>query len=129
MRVALVIERMDVTRGGRETSTAQVAGALHNRGCDVTILCQTAAWSGNGVKVEALGLRGRGRRAQMRNFVADVRAQIASGRFDIIHTMLPIPGANVYQPRGGTIPAQLDASQRRRSGLSRLTSRLANEFN
>lgn len=129
MKVALVIERMDLDRGGRETSTAQIATNLLHRGCEVTILCQSGSWSGNGVPIEALGVKGATRRAQMKNFIADVQRQIASGRFDIVHTMLPVPGANVYQPRGGTIPAQAAAGLRRRGRLGRAGSMLGRSLN
>jgi len=53
-----------------------------------------------------------GKAATLRNFVADVRD--AAGEFDVVHAMLPVPGADVYQPRGGSVPAQRAASLRRR---------------
>jgi len=112
MKIALVIERMDPSCGGREISTAQVAGGLARRGHDVTILCQSAKWSAEGVRVDALGRRGLLRVARRRNFVADVQRRIAAEAFDIVHAMLPVPGANVYQPRGGTVPGQIAGSAR-----------------
>lgn len=114
MKIALVIERMDVARGGRETSTAQMAAELARRGQDVTVVCQAGRMDRDGVKVRQLGRRGAMRLRRLRNFVADVQREIASGGYDVVHTTLPVPGANVYQPRGGTIPAQREASLRRR---------------
>jgi len=119
MRIALVIERMDVARGGRETSTAQIAAALAARGHEVSILCQDCTWSREGVAVRALGRRGLLRHQRLANFAADVQREAQSGAYDIVHTTLPVPGANVYQPRSGTMPAQLAASLRRRSRLTR----------
>ena len=124
MNVALVIERMDCSRGGRETSTAQIAACLARRGVRVTILCQSGSWRAEGVAVCELGRRGLTRRGRLRGFVADVQREIAGGEFDIVHAMLPVPGANVYQLRGGTIPAQRAASRRRRSAVLRCLSRL-----
>lgn len=118
MRIALVIERLDPSRGGRETSVAQLAGALMQRGHDVTVICQIAAWQCEGVTLRQLSVRGRMRITRLRNFVSDVQSAIADGGYDIVHTTLPVPGANVYQPRGGTIPGQQAASIRRRGPIA-----------
>ncbi len=107
---------MDAGKGGRETSTGQIAAHLAQSGHQVTLLCQAARWACEGVEVRELNRRGRGRVQRMRNFITDVEAEIAREPFDIVHSMLPIPSANVYQPRGGTIPGQV-AGARRRWGL------------
>lgn len=113
MRIALVIERMDLNRGGREISIAQMASSLSRRGHEVTILCQSGSWASDGVTVQQLGRRGLNKVQRLANFVRAVRDTIDGGRFDIVHATLPIPGANVYQPRGGTIPGQIAGSARR----------------
>ncbi len=115
MRVALVIERMDTSRGGKEKSTAQIASQLARRGCDVTILCQAGSWDGQDVRVTELHKRGILRFRALTNFARDVRRQIEVGNYDVVHSMLPIPGANVYQPRGGTVPGQREGGYRRKS--------------
>jgi len=112
MRIALVIERLDPSRGGRETSMAQIASVLAGRGHEVTVLCESAGWSGRGVRVVELGRRGPGRARRLRNFVADVQRAAADGRFDVVHASLPVPGAQVYQARSGTVPAQVAANSR-----------------
>lgn len=129
MKVALVIERLDPSRGGRETSTAQIAEGLARRGCQVTVLCQQGRWDAPGVAIEALGTRGLTRCARLANFAHDVQLAMAGGRFDVVHATLPIPGVDVYQPRGGTVPAQLVASLRRRSMIGRAIRRLAEPLN
>ncbi|MHC4561354.1 MAG: glycosyltransferase family 4 protein [Planctomycetota bacterium] len=129
MKVALIIERMDLARGGRETSTAQIATGLAGRGCDVTILCQQGPWEHEGVTIRPLGCKGLTRRTKLKNFVAVVAEKLAGGEFDIAHGMLPIPGINVYQPRGGTIPAQRLASLRRRDLIGRALSTVGEQFN
>ena len=40
MRVALVQETVDATRGGAETSTLEMAAALRDERCDVTIVAR-----------------------------------------------------------------------------------------
>jgi len=129
VRIALVIETMDTSRGGRETSTAQIASALVRRGHQVAILCRRGSWRGEGVEVVALGRRGLTRAGRLRNFVADVQRAIQDGRYDVVHAMLPVPGADVYQPRGGTVPAQLEASLRRRWLLGRWAVKLTEPLN
>jgi UDP-glucose:(heptosyl)LPS alpha-1,3-glucosyltransferase len=113
VRIALTIEHMDPSGGGRETSTAQIAMELADRGHDVTILCQRARWEHPGVKIQTIDVSGR-RVARARRFVTGAQKVMSTERFDVVLTTLPIPGANVYQPRGGTIPAQAAASARRR---------------
>ena len=118
MKIAWIIERMDVARGGREISSAQVAQGLADAGHQVTILCQKGSWQGSGVEVRQIPRRGLRRATRLRNFAADVRQAAIDGRYDVVHATLPIPGCNVYQPRGGTVPAQRAAGLRRRNALS-----------
>ena len=128
MKIAFAIERMDTSRGGRETSTLQVAKELVARGCEVTVLCQSGSSEIPGPRVQPLGVRGWGRVSQLRNFAADVARAASEGKFDVLHAVFPVPGADVYQPRGGTIPAQLVASLRRRESLSRIAAMVAQPF-
>ena len=129
LRIALVIERMDLARGGRERSTAQIAQTLARRGHEVTILCQEGSWEGGPVEVLPLGGQGLLRVTRLRHFVADVQEHICQADYDIVHAMLPVPGANVYQPRGGTVPAQREASVRRHGLIGRTLGRLGELLN
>lgn len=129
MRIALVIERFEPAGGGRERSTAQIAEGLARRGHAVTVLCQQGAAAGGGVEVRALGSAGFGRAGRLKRFVAAVQAEQKRGQFDIVHATLPVPGANVYQPRGGLVDAQAAASVRRRKGLLKLLFTLAEPVN
>ncbi len=113
MRIALVIEQMDPSRGGREVSTAQIALGLARRRQDVTILCQRADWRGEGVEVEELGRRGLTRSGRFLSFSADVQAYVKEHPFDAVHAVAPVLGATVYQPRGGTFPGRAAAGRLR----------------
>ena len=128
MKIALIIERMDTARGGRETSTAQIAAELGARGHDVTILCQRGSWRHKGVTVTPLGTRGVLRGQRISAFIADAGQAATEGGFDIVHAMLPMPGADVYQPRGGTIPGVI-AAHRRRWGWLAPVRKLAEPLN
>jgi len=129
MRIALVIERMAALRGGREVSTAQIASRLAGLGHDVTIVCQAGSWEGRDVKLLELGARGLFRFQQAQAFTEDTGRAVAHEGFDIVHAMLPAAWANVYQPRGGTIPGQIDASVRRWGLAGGLRRRLFEPMN
>jgi UDP-glucose:(heptosyl)LPS alpha-1,3-glucosyltransferase len=83
----------------------------------VSILCQQGE-SAEGITVCDLGQRGWTRARRLRNFVWDVQQQI--GQYDIVHASLPVPGAQVYQLRSGTLPGQAAARQRMRGVGGRL---------
>lgn len=129
MRIALIIEDMTPSRGGREASTAQIAESLVAAGHDVTILCQAGLWTCDKVTIRLLGSRGVTRELRFANFVRDAQNAISNGAFDITHAMLPVPGVDVYQPRGGCFPAQFAGSNRRKSHIGRVISAIGLQFN
>jgi len=114
MKVALVIEKMDTSRGGREVSTAGIAENLAARGYEVEILCQKGRLDAPGVKICALGGAGLGRDWKLRDFYGKLETFLRHQDYDLVHSTMPLPGADIYQPRGGTAPARLEASRRRR---------------
>jgi glycosyltransferase involved in cell wall biosynthesis len=75
-----------------------------------------------------LGRRGRGR-AALEHFVADVGRELERGSFDVSHAMLPVPSADIYQPRGGSLPRLRLANLQRRTGLARLLAEWGYRFN
>ena len=129
MKIALVIEHFDPARGGRELSTAQLATGLARRGQEVTIFCRNCSDACEGVRVLPLKAAGWDRSTRLSSFARSVRGAAAEGQFDIVHATLPIPGANVYQPRGGLVTAQASAASRRRSGWRRLVAGLLQPLN
>lgn len=124
MKIALVIERFAPARGGRETSTAQIAEELARRGQDVTVFCMSADAGGRNFRVQELKSRGLDRTTRLGSFARSVRGMARDGGFDIIHATLPVPSANVFQPRGGLVGAQEAAALRRRRGWRRILKQL-----
>ena len=125
MNIALVIERFYPLNGGREASTAQIASALAARGHGVTVLCQTGEPGDDpAVDVRRLLDRSTTRAGNLRRFATIIQNIACSGEFDIVHSMLPIPGVDVFSPRGGSIPAQLETIRlragRRRKAISHI---------
>ena len=119
MTIALLIERMDVLRGGRETYTAQIAAELARRGREVSIVCQDGSWQCEGVQIVRLGRRGWTRSGRMAAFLHDAGRYLAAHRFDVTHAMLAMRGVDIYHPHGGTVPSSAAAQLRRRSGIVR----------
>lgn len=120
---------MDPKRGGRERSVAEIAAGLVRRGHDVTVLCQSGSLGAAGVEVLELGSAGLGRSGQMASFVEAVGQAVRREGFDVVHATLPVPCANVYQPRGGTIPGQMAAKDRLAGPIGRLLRRIARPLN
>ncbi len=119
MKIALVIERMDPLRGGRETYTGEVAAELARRGHEVSVVCQDAHWEAPGVQVVRLGRGGLTRCGRVRRFLRAAEGVLAAGGFDATHAMLAVPGVDVYHPHGGTVASSAAAHVRRRRGLVR----------
>ncbi|GAH95522.1 unnamed protein product, partial [marine sediment metagenome] len=89
-------------------------------GHEVSIVCQEAKWKYEGVKIYQLGRRGWPRVRRLQNFVSQVQEIIQKSDYDIVHTALPVPGANVYQAHGGTVQAKVTGKLRRFGRLERV---------
>jgi len=107
IRVALIIERADIALGGAERSIAELAEALRARGLRCTIVAAT------GDPDEGLCILcpdRAGARTPLDLFARMVRAHLAETRYNIVHSTLPLPFADVYQPRGGSYRAAMRGS-------------------
>ena len=128
MRIGLFIERFDAARGGRERSTEQIARELVRRGHQVEVVCMAGDAPGEAAfPVAALGGSRLFRAAALRGFVAAAGARIR--RYDIAHAMFPLPGAHVYQLRGGTLAGLRAAHLRRTNWLWRPVCRASWRLN
>ncbi|MFP4104795.1 MAG: glycosyltransferase family 4 protein [Phycisphaerae bacterium] len=129
MNIALVIERFDPLRGGRETSTAQIAEELSRRGHTVTVLCQQGRTDLEFAEVLPLGRTGFSRTGRLQTFIEQVELTLAGRSFDIVHSMLPVPGADVYQLRGGTVPGQREAALRQSGPIELAVRKVTDRLN
>lgn len=129
LEIALVVEHMAPARGGCETYTAWIASALARRGHDVTIICHDNAWEAPGVRFAHVRRHGLVRTSELRNFAADVRAVVERAGFDVVHAMLPVDCADIYQPHSGTMPGRREASLRRRRGVKWLSACITGKLN
>lgn len=110
MRVALVQEHVDIGRGGAETSTIEMARHLADRGLDVSVLHagSGALFIRDNVRYHPLAAPGATRALRTYRFIRAAQDAVRIMPFDIVQAITPCPGANVYQPRGGTYRATID---------------------
>lgn len=108
MEVALIIERVEPWRGGAETSTMQFANHLAHEGCRVTVLTTSVMPSTPELTIVPIRASRAFRSARTLFFSRRAAAYVATHPFDVVHCITPCPAADVYQPRGGTIPETLE---------------------
>jgi len=106
MKIALVLERFNLTRGGAERSTYEMACSLTALGIDVTIVAGQI--DRNGIDNDQLSLvevhKKHGIQSlQWKRFEKAVAAHVGQNNYDVVHSMVPLQMADVYQPRGGSM--------------------------
>lgn len=99
MKIALIIERMDIRLGGAERSISELSHAMIQQGLDVTLL----AAQGRAGEIPSEILCGdSGKRTDHTTFAEALRRHLSNHSYDITHTVLPFGFADIYQPRGGS---------------------------
>jgi UDP-glucose:(heptosyl)LPS alpha-1,3-glucosyltransferase len=106
MRIALVLEKFDLYRGGAERSSYELACGLAQAGHEVTMLA-------GAVKVDQfeslpfgimhLPVEGKTRTGWWNNYQKVLREHLSKADYDIVHSMVPLAEVDIYQPRGGSI--------------------------
>ena len=99
-KVAIIIERADITLGGAERSVLELTGQLQVLGFDVDILA--AKGQADNSNIHILCPNSPGKRACFFTFAKALEKHLSQNHYDIIHSALPFPSAHIYQPRGGT---------------------------
>jgi len=99
-KIAIIIERADITLGGAERSVFELRAALYAIGYTVDILA--AKGRTNAKNIYILCKDTSGKRINYFVFEKAIRQHLYKNKYDIIHSVLPFDFADVYQPRGGT---------------------------
>jgi UDP-glucose:(heptosyl)LPS alpha-1,3-glucosyltransferase len=99
MKIALIIERMDIALGGAERSVFELAAALSALGLVVDILA--AKGQTNTKNIHILCQNTPGRRTCYFTFAKALKKYLTENNYDIIHSILPFDFTDVYQPRAG----------------------------
>jgi UDP-glucose:(heptosyl)LPS alpha-1,3-glucosyltransferase len=100
IKVAIIIERVDISLGGAERSIAELSSALQARELDVTILAAQGNSDSDNVRI--LCNECPGKRTGHAVFEKALKHHLRHNSYDIIHSTLPFSFAHVYQPRGGS---------------------------
>jgi len=100
MKVAIIIERYDISLGGAEWLVYELASALCQIGVEVDILA--AQGNSSAANVRILLPEGQSKRISLTSFGKLISNHIGRNHYDIIHSLIPLTFADVYQPPGGS---------------------------
>ena len=92
MKVLLILEKFDISRGGAERSTFEMAAALTELGAEVTVAAGVVNESNDQppFTVENLDCGGGTRSERWENFQRAVKGLLERSNFDISHSMAPL---------------------------------------
>jgi UDP-glucose:(heptosyl)LPS alpha-1,3-glucosyltransferase len=127
MKVGVIVEWLETSRGGAETSTAEFIRGLIHRGVDVEVMTRSGADESMGARWQTVDVRSRLRWLATERFLRECEAAMERrrGEFDLFHAFVPCRGADVYQPRGGTVAETIRrTAAARESGVGRVLKRL-----
>jgi glycosyltransferase involved in cell wall biosynthesis len=100
MKVAIIIERYDISLGGAEWLVYELASALSQLGVDVDILAAQGKNSATNVRI--LCPEGQSKRISLSSFAKLTSNYLDRNHYDIIHSLIPLTFADAYQPPGGS---------------------------
>ena len=100
MKVAIIIGRYDISLGGAEWLVYELASALYRLGVDVDILA--AQGNSSAANVRILLPEGQSKRISLASFAKLISNYLDRNNYDIIHSVIPLSFADVYQPPGGS---------------------------
>ncbi|HNQ22276.1 MAG TPA: glycosyltransferase family 4 protein [Phycisphaerae bacterium] len=130
MKVALVSEWVDAWRGGAETSTRQFVYHLLDTGVELHLFTRSRPSPTPGLEVHSISGAALSRTRRSVTFAHRVVALLKEDDFDIVHAISPCLGADIYQPRGGTVAETIARNLAlRRSPLARRLKGYANRLN
>ncbi len=119
MKIAIVIERIEAWRGGAETSTLELAALLHARGHEIHLISTSRSPSSPDLTVHTIRPGTMLRPLRTAAFVRKTTEFLSGTSFDLVHAVVPLPCADVYQPRGGLLPETLERNVALRTTASR----------
>jgi len=130
VKIALVCEWLDPWRGGAETSTMQFLHRLMATDVEVHVFTRSRLASTPSMYVHTISGASMSRARRSMTFARRVEKRLAAESFDLVHAISPCRGADIYQPRGGTVAEAIERNLAlRRNGTVRRLKRYANHFN
>jgi len=130
VKVALISEWLDAWRGGAETSTLQFLHHLMDAGIEVHAYTRSRPSPTPGLVVHSVSGAAMARTRRSITFAHRVERMLRSERFDVVHAISPCRGADIYQPRGGTVAETIERNiALRPRPTTRSLKRYGNLFN
>ena len=105
MKVAVIIERYDVSLGGAEWLVSELVFAFSQLGLDVDILA--AHGDNSAANIHILCGTDYRKRISLASFAKAIRHYLRKNNYDIVHSVIPLAFADVYQPPGGSFAEAL----------------------
>jgi UDP-glucose:(heptosyl)LPS alpha-1,3-glucosyltransferase len=100
MKVAVIIERYDISLGGAEWLVYELVSALSQLGLEVEVLAAKA--TADAPNTHVLCEHSSNKRISLAFFTKALRQHLSANHFDIVHSLIPLTFADVYQPPGGS---------------------------
>jgi UDP-glucose:(heptosyl)LPS alpha-1,3-glucosyltransferase len=100
MKVAVIIERYDISLGGAEWLVYELVSALSQLGLEVEVLAAKA--TADAPNTHVLCEHPPNKRISLAFFTKILRQYLSRNHFDIVHSLMPLTFADVYQPPGGS---------------------------
>jgi UDP-glucose:(heptosyl)LPS alpha-1,3-glucosyltransferase len=129
VKIALIVEHADSSRGGAERYTVQLAAALASRGHRVTLIAREGAEPPNGVELVRLPARALVKTSRYARFLQMIDGHLRENSYGIVHAMMPVHQCDVYHPHAGLAAEAIERGHLKHGGgvrqsVSRVTNQL-----
>ena len=101
MRIALVIDRFDPSRGGGETYAVSLARTLVGAGHEVHVIAGSCSQEEKGLRFHPIRIVSTPRWAKGLSFALSAGRKIKELDCDVVQGFGGVPGTDVYRPGGG----------------------------
>lgn len=101
MKIGLIIQHADASRGGAERYTIDLARGLAHRGHDVHIIASSFVDMPWEVRQEKMPGNGLTRVSRYNRFLKWAEQHVATTPYDVTHAMLPVRRCDLYHPHAG----------------------------
>lgn len=102
-KIAIIIERADISLGGAERSVFELIAALRGLSLDVDLIAATGQTDDILSKHFHILFPGPvDQRTDFHKFRKTLKQFLYTHKYDLVHSVLPLDFADIYQPRGGS---------------------------
>jgi UDP-glucose:(heptosyl)LPS alpha-1,3-glucosyltransferase len=101
VKIGLIIQHADASRGGAERYTIDLARGLAHRGHDVHLISSSFVDIPWEVRQEKMPGNGLTRLSRYNRFLSWAEQHVATTPYDVTHAMLPVKRCDIYHPHAG----------------------------